>query len=228
MAKNYYDILGVPKDASEAVIKKAYRQLALQWHPDKNTDPAATDKFKEISEAYEVLRDPKKRQQYDLGGSSFQGFSSNEFHDPFEMFNQFFNMQDPFFDSFGNSGFQGFRTSSSTNRDPNSFAGDRFTSQFAGFGSPFAGFGSPSVGGNSQFSSSFGNPSFGNSQFSSSFGNFGGGNMASTSTSSVYGPDGVCTTKTTTVKDGIKTEIVEKKKKREGDRTSCEWTTNRS
>ena len=68
MAKDYYGILGVPREASADEIKRAYRQLARQFHPDVNPDPAAQERFKEISSAYEVLSDPKKREIVDLGG----------------------------------------------------------------------------------------------------------------------------------------------------------------
>ena len=68
MAKDYYGILGVRRDASADDIKRAYRQLARQFHPDVNPDPAAQDRFKEINAAYEVLSDPKKREIVDLGG----------------------------------------------------------------------------------------------------------------------------------------------------------------
>jgi molecular chaperone DnaJ len=68
VAKDYYGILGVRRDASAEDIKRAYRSLARQFHPDVNPDPAAHDKFKEINAAYEVLSDPKKREVVDLGG----------------------------------------------------------------------------------------------------------------------------------------------------------------
>ncbi|OQR93186.1 Type II (General) Secretory Pathway (IISP) Family [Thraustotheca clavata] len=105
-AKDYYKILGVPKNFNDRQLKKAYRTLALKYHPDKVDEAErekAQEKFLEISEAYEVLSDPKKKEEYDLygadgpqnnqqqrgqqagqrGGFQFRG-------DPFEMFNQFF------------------------------------------------------------------------------------------------------------------------------------------
>ncbi|KAG2444501.1 hypothetical protein HXX76_001249 [Chlamydomonas incerta] len=69
MGKDYYQVLGVAKDADEATLKKAYRKLAQKWHPDKNQGSAeSTEKFKEISEAYDVLSDSEKRQIYDQYG----------------------------------------------------------------------------------------------------------------------------------------------------------------
>ena len=66
--RDYYEILGVPKDASKDQIKDSYRKLAMQYHPDRNKDPGAEDKFKEISEAFAVLSDDQKRKQYDMLG----------------------------------------------------------------------------------------------------------------------------------------------------------------
>jgi molecular chaperone DnaJ len=65
---DYYGILGVPRDADGETIKKAYRKLAMQLHPDRNPDPKAQEQFKTVTAAYEVLSDPNKRQMYDLGG----------------------------------------------------------------------------------------------------------------------------------------------------------------
>merc|ERR1712198_802595 len=68
MGKDYYKVLGVAKGASDDEIKKAYRKLALKYHPDKNQSSGAEEKFKEIGEAYDVLSDPKKKQVYDQFG----------------------------------------------------------------------------------------------------------------------------------------------------------------
>jgi molecular chaperone DnaJ len=79
--QNPYEILGVKKDANENEIKSAYRKLALEYHPDKNPDnPEAEEKFKEVSAAYEVLNDPKKKSEYDqfgsVGGKNYQQYSN--------------------------------------------------------------------------------------------------------------------------------------------------------
>ncbi len=82
MSKDYYEILGVPKDASEADIKKAFRKLAIKYHPDKNRDDpqAAEEKFKEVNEAYSVLSDKNKRAQYDqFGPDAFQNGAGGGF-----------------------------------------------------------------------------------------------------------------------------------------------------
>jgi len=78
--RDYYEVLGVKRDASKDEIKDAYRKLALQFHPDRNKEPGAEERFKEISEAYAVLSDDQKRQQYDtLGHSGFdQRYSSED------------------------------------------------------------------------------------------------------------------------------------------------------
>src|SRR2546423_14763856 len=71
--KDYYKILGVSKTASEDEIRKAFRKLARQYHPDvAGNKPGAEDKFKEINEAYEVLSDPEKRKKYDLLGPNWK------------------------------------------------------------------------------------------------------------------------------------------------------------
>ncbi|MDA3793361.1 MAG: DnaJ domain-containing protein [Elusimicrobia bacterium] len=108
--KEDYDILGVSKDASEKDIKKAYRKLALKYHPDRNKgDDKAQEKFKEINHAYDVLGDSAKRKQYDrygaegaqagFGGGGFEGagggfsgggFSGGGFSDLGDVFEQFF------------------------------------------------------------------------------------------------------------------------------------------
>ncbi|MGB3241458.1 MAG: DnaJ domain-containing protein, partial [Candidatus Omnitrophota bacterium] len=88
---DYYELLGVRRDASADEIKKAYRKLAVKYHPDKNPDnKEAEEKFKEISHAYEILSSPEKRRQYDqFGESAFQyGTGGFGFHDPFDIFRE--------------------------------------------------------------------------------------------------------------------------------------------
>lgn len=96
--KDYYELLGVPRSASEAELKKAYRSLALKYHPDRtHSDKALEEKFKEINEAYSVLSDPEKRARYDRfgtaegAGAGFGGFTGAGFGDIFEnIFGDFF------------------------------------------------------------------------------------------------------------------------------------------
>ncbi|VDK41680.1 unnamed protein product [Anisakis simplex] len=113
MGKDYYKVLGIAKGAAEDDIRKAYRKMALKFHPDKNKDPGAEAKFKEVAEAYDVLSDPKKREIYDKfgedglkagceGGPGGPGGYHYEFQgDPLRMFTQFFGNDDPFASFFG-------------------------------------------------------------------------------------------------------------------------------
>jgi curved DNA-binding protein len=78
--KDYYEVLRVPREASEEEIRKAYRKLARQYHPDVNKHPDAESKFKEIGEAYEVLGDPEKRRRYDQLGANYR--NGQEFRPP--------------------------------------------------------------------------------------------------------------------------------------------------
>lgn len=116
--KDYYEVLGVSKNASDSEIKSAFRKLAKKYHPDVSKEPDAAEKFKEAQEAYAVLSDPNKRKQYDqfghaafssgsTGAGGFSGFSGFDFGD----------MSDIFEDILGGfSGFSGFSSSSSNRR----------------------------------------------------------------------------------------------------------------
>ncbi|XP_037099368.1 dnaJ homolog subfamily B member 9 [Syngnathus acus] len=100
--RDYYDILGVPKDASERQIKKAFHKLALKYHPDRNKGPDAEAKFREIAEAYETLSDDKRRREYDQFGHGQSAHGGNANHN-FRQHYRSFNMDDIFkdFDFFG-------------------------------------------------------------------------------------------------------------------------------
>jgi molecular chaperone DnaJ len=109
MAKrDYYEILGADRNASEEEIKKAYRKLALKYHPDKNpNDKASEEKFKEIGEAYEILMDPQSRAAYDqYGHAAFDSRSrkSSGFHDPGDIFREVFGNSNIFDEFFGGGG----------------------------------------------------------------------------------------------------------------------------
>ena len=126
MGKDYYGVLNISRNATEEEIRKAYRKLALKFHPDKNKNADAEEKFKEVAEAYEVLSDKKKRRTYDQYGE--EGLKGNArstsstpnmenmnfhytFHDPREIFTQFFGTSSPFDVFFGNGGGLGGHTS---------------------------------------------------------------------------------------------------------------------
>ena len=91
LKQDYYEVLGVPRQASDEAIKRAFRKLAFQYHPDRNKDPRAEEKFKEINEAYQVLSDPEKRRRYDHYGrvdieGGFPDFGFGGLGDVFESF----------------------------------------------------------------------------------------------------------------------------------------------
>ena len=103
MPRDYYEILGVAREASEQEVKSAYRKLALKYHPDRNPDDAAAEeKFKEAAEAYGVIGDPQKRQRYDayghagVGGASGAGFDPTVFADFSDILGEFFGFGDIF------------------------------------------------------------------------------------------------------------------------------------
>lgn len=88
--KDYYDVLGVDRSADNASLKKAYRVQAMKYHPDRNKEADAEDKFKEASEAYQILSDSKKRAQYDqYGHQAFAGGGGPSFHDMGDIFSSF-------------------------------------------------------------------------------------------------------------------------------------------
>ncbi|XP_006161080.2 dnaJ homolog subfamily B member 1 [Tupaia chinensis] len=117
MGKDYYQTLGLARGASDEEIKRAYRRQALRYHPDKNKEPGAEEKFKEIAEAYDVLSDPRKREIFDRygeeglkgggpsggssGGANGNTFSYTFHGDPHAMFAEFFGGRNPFDTFFG-------------------------------------------------------------------------------------------------------------------------------
>jgi molecular chaperone DnaJ len=95
--RDYYDILGLERGASDEEVKRAFRRLAQQWHPDVSTDPEADARFKELNEAYQVLSDPRRRQAYDLFGRAGVGGTGAEGYGPFGGFQGFGDIFDAFF-----------------------------------------------------------------------------------------------------------------------------------
>ena len=143
MAEDYYQVLGVDKKATADEIKKAYRKLALKWHPDKNpNNKGAEEKFKKISEAYAVLSDAEKRQQYDQFGSADQYRQQYSQEDIFRNFDL-----DEILRGFGFGGGRGGggRTTFRTTRRGGGSSRDDYEDPFAGI---FAGGG---MGGGRQY-----------------------------------------------------------------------------
>lgn len=105
MAKSLYETLEITENASEAEIKKAYRKLARQYHPDVNKDANAEEKFKEINAAYEILSDKKKKQQYDMHGDAM--FGGQNFHDFSRSHGGAGSMEDILREMFSGGGFGG-------------------------------------------------------------------------------------------------------------------------
>jgi curved DNA-binding protein len=130
--KDYYEILGVKRDSTEAEIKSAYRKLARKYHPDVNKTKEAEEKFKDINEAYEVLGDKQKRQRYDSLGSGWQGGADYTPPPGFENFNFNFNQGGAQSFNFGGAG--GFSDFFS------SLFGDMMSGQASSVGSNFGGF----------------------------------------------------------------------------------------
>uniref|UniRef100_A0A3Q2I1Y2 DnaJ heat shock protein family (Hsp40) member B6 n=1 Tax=Equus caballus TaxID=9796 RepID=A0A3Q2I1Y2_HORSE len=192
---DYYEVLGVQRHASAEDIKKAYRKLALKWHPDKNPEnkEEAERKFKQVAEAYEVLSDAKKRDLYDKygkeglnggggGGSHFDspfefGFT---FRNPDDVFREFFGGRDPFSFEFFEDPFEDFFGSRRGPRGSRNRGTGSFFSAFSGFPSFGGGFPSFDTG-----FTSFGSLGHGGlTSFSSTaFGGSGMGNFKSISTS---------------------------------------------
>ncbi|WP_300022297.1 molecular chaperone DnaJ [uncultured Maribacter sp.] len=110
MKEDYYEVLGISKNATAAEIKKAYRKKALQYHPDKNPgDSSAEEKFKKSAEAYEILSDPDKKARYDqFGHSAFEGGGGGGFGGGMNMDDIFSQFGDIFGGGFGGGGFGGF------------------------------------------------------------------------------------------------------------------------
>ncbi|XP_029380527.1 dnaJ homolog subfamily B member 6a isoform X2 [Echeneis naucrates] len=209
---DYYQVLGVRRDASADDIKKAYRKLALRWHPDKNPEnkEEAEKKFKELSEAYEVLSDANKRSIYDRygkegltgsnGGRGSHFHNGDHFHEQFtfrnpeDVFREFFGGRDPFADLFGpdpfgddpffSSGRQQQQSRGSRSRTGGSFFGG-----FVGFPPFGAGF-SPFDSGFGSFGSMSTMGHMGHMGHMTTVGSLGGGGFTAFSSTSFGGGGG--------------------------------------
>lgn len=148
--KDFYKVLGVSKDATEAEITKAYRKLARKYHPDLNQSKDAEEKFKDISEAYDVLNNKEQRQKYDairqfgMGGARFAGGSGQSGFDAS-------GFSDIFGSMFGGSGADGSRIRFSTSGGGQPNMNDIFSMFGGGAGQGSNGFGGAGYGGNSSY-----------------------------------------------------------------------------
>jgi curved DNA-binding protein CbpA len=135
----YYEVLEVPKDASASDIKKAYRRLALRWHPDKSKEPEAQERFREVAQAYEVLGDQERRRQYDSNSMDTEFvFNNFHFHDAGDVFKAFFGDDDPF--TMFDKAFEDLeRDLQNMFEAPEAEASGGFFSMFSGFFSSFSG-----------------------------------------------------------------------------------------
>ena len=104
MKKNYYDILNINKEATDDEIKKAYKKMALKYHPDRNNSPDASEKFKEISEAYQILIN-KNKYNNTSNNTNNMNFNQTDFVDAEELFKQFFKKSSIFASAFNDSFF---------------------------------------------------------------------------------------------------------------------------
>ncbi|CAK4073419.1 unnamed protein product [Aphanomyces euteiches] len=209
---SYYEVLEVNEKATESEIKQAYRKLAVRWHPDKNKDPQAEEMFKKIGEAYAVLSDKVKREEYDYSrkygygsiprprsrgrGDPFEdNFHPFTFFDAQDLFHHFFGADDPFMQMPRRSSEKGRRSS----RDPfGHFGGgfsmmmdDMFDDHMSGGFGGFGGFGNIMMS-----SSSFGNGVTYSSSLSSSSVRDRNGRLVTKTTSTIQHPDGRVETKT--------------------------------
>jgi len=213
---DYYQILGISKNASDDEIRKAYRKLAIKWHPDKNPNnqAEATEKFKSIAEAYEVLSDPTKRNEYDhkddfpngtFSRSSSSGstgrsqnhsqFQRGAFSDQraFDIFNSFFADMQDMHERMHNSHHFGAHNASSRGHDPFGMGG------FGAFGARSSLFGDDPFMRNFDPFGSSGMASSSSMSFSSSMSSNGRVAVGKSVSSSTYiGPDGRSVTKKTT------------------------------